>query len=266
MRKLLILALAALTLAACAPKPKLVIIHTNDTHSHLEPIRTGEDMGRGGIIERAAFVDSVRRAQGAGRVLLLHAGDFGQGTSYFSEFGGELEIDMLNALGYDCVTLGNHEFDNGLEDLAKRLSRLECPVVCANIDLAPVGLDQYVKPYVILERAGMKIGIIGTTSDLSTNVAASISSRIQQLDTVESVNKCISEIREACDLVILLSHSGFDEDCELVPQTRGLDLVIGGHSHYDLDEVRELIDADGNKVPMVTDGAYGINLGEVKVW
>ena len=258
--------LCAMVVCACARQPQLIILHTNDTHSHLEPIRVGEDAGRGGIIERAAFVDSVRRAQGAGRVLLLHAGDFGQGTSYFSEFGGELEIDMINALGYDCVALGNHEFDNGLEDLEKRLARLDCPVVCSNIDLAPVGLDRYVKPYVIIERAGMKIGIIGTTSNLSTNVSASISSRIQQLDTAESVNRCISEMRESCDMIILLSHSGFDEDCELVPLTRGLDLVVGGHSHYDLDEVRELIDADGNKVPMVTDGAYGINLGEVKVW
>ena len=104
------------------PAPHLVILHTNDTHSHFEPMRDEEYAGMGGIIERAAYLDSVRKVEGPENVLLLHAGDFSQGTTYFSELGGNLEIQALNVMGYDVVTLGNHEFDNGLEDLGRRLS------------------------------------------------------------------------------------------------------------------------------------------------
>ena len=107
MRKLIVLATLMLATVACMPKHQLVIVHFNDTHSHFDPQRDGT----GGVIERAAFVDSVRAAEGPGNVLLLHAGDFGQGSSYFTELHGDLEIDMINAMGYDCITLGNHEFD-----------------------------------------------------------------------------------------------------------------------------------------------------------
>ena len=149
-RRILAAAALALALCACQSEPRLVIIHTNDTHSHFEPIRSGADAGRGGIIERAAFVDSVRNAVGGDKVLLLHAGDFSQGTSYFSELGGQLEPRMINALGYDCVTLGNHEFDNGIEDLEARLAMLTgTRVVSSNIDVSQFGLAEYVEPYVI---------------------------------------------------------------------------------------------------------------------
>ena len=122
-------ALILLGLCDCsAPGSRLVILHANDTHSHFDPLRDGT----GGVIERAAYVDSVRARRGAQNVLLLHAGDFSQGTSYFTILSGDLEIEVINAMGYDCVTLGNHEFDNGLEELARRLQSLKCLVVCAN--------------------------------------------------------------------------------------------------------------------------------------
>ena len=112
MKKILVLIAAAAALCACGPK--LVILHTNDTHSHLDPLRDGT----GGIIERAAFVDSVRKAEGPGKVLLLHAGDFNQGTSYYTQMHGDLEVEMINAIGYDAIALGNHEFDDGIESRA----------------------------------------------------------------------------------------------------------------------------------------------------
>ena len=108
-------------------KTCITILHVNDTHSQLEPVRSGEYAGLGGELERAAYIDSVRRADGPGNVLVLHAGDYFQGSSYFSEFGGNVEIQALNVVKYDAVTLGNHEFDNGLEALGERLSSLECP-------------------------------------------------------------------------------------------------------------------------------------------
>ena len=140
MRKFLFRVLAALlVLSAATPataQKKLTIIHLNDTHSHLEPERTGDDAGRGGVIERAAYRDSVIRAEGRRNVLMLHAGDFNQGTSYFSVLGGDLEADLVNALGYDCITLGNHEFYNGIDDLTRRVKRIICPVFVANYDFS----------------------------------------------------------------------------------------------------------------------------------
>ncbi len=136
------------------PRTHLVILHANDTHSHFEPVRDEEYPGMGGIIERAAYLDSVRVAEGPENVLLLHAGDFSQGTTYFSELGGNLEVQALNAMKYDVVTLGNHEFDNGLEDLGRRLSSLEMPVVVCNYDFSPFEAGKYIQPYVIVEKAG----------------------------------------------------------------------------------------------------------------
>lgn len=266
MKRTLSIVAAALLLACCAPKPRLVIIHDNDTHSHFEAMRSGPAKGRGGLMERAAFIDSVRKAEGASRVLLLHGGDFSQGTPYFTQFRGKVEDNVVNALGYDAVTLGNHEFDNGLEDLAWRLKEIGCPVVCANVDFNGTEVEGMVKPYVILERAGMKIGIIGLTADLASSVTSAVSSRITQPDDAEAVNRWLPEVREKSDMVILLSHRGFQEDCALVPKTSGLDLVIGAHSHVDMDEMRDLVDADGNVVPMITDGSWALNMGLLKVW
>ena len=169
------------------PKSHLVILHANDTHSHFEPVRDEEYPGMGGIIERAAYLDSVRVAEGPENVLLLHAGDFSQGTTYFSELGGNLEVQALNAMKYDVVTLGNHEFDNGLEDLGRRLSSLEMPVVVCNYDFSPFEAGKYIKPYVIVEKAGLKIGVIGVLCDLKSMVAGDIAERVPEFPMVETV-------------------------------------------------------------------------------
>ena len=267
-RALICLAAAALAVCACQ-QPQLVILHTNDTHSHFEPVRGGEYDGLGGVVERAAFVDSVRAVHGTDRVLLLHAGDFGQGTSYFTELGGTLEPKMINDLGYDCVTLGNHEFDNGIEDLTERVKTLrpEVKVVCANLDLTPFELGEYVKPYAIVRKAGLKIGIIGLESDISTNVTKTVSARLQQLDNVEVVNRWAAHLHEAekCDMIILLSHAGYGADQDIVPQTRWIDLVVGGHTHTFVDDLLYVADADGRQVPVITDGCWGLEMGQVNV-
>lgn len=268
-RILLMSAVLVAVLGSCERQPRLVIIHTNDTHSHLEPIRSGVDAGKGGAIERAAFVDSVRNAVGEDRVLLLHAGDFSQGTSYFSELGGRLEPKIINGLRYDCVALGNHEFDNGIEDLTERLAMLQgTKVVSANIDVSQFELSKYVQPYAIIEKAGLKIGIIGLESNLSSNVSASISSRIPQLDNVEVTNRWADYLHdiEKCDMIILLSHVGYEGDQALVPNTRHIDLVVGGHSHTFVDDLIYVEDLDGRKVPIITDGCFGIEMGEVRFY
>ena len=267
-RRLLVFVAALLALSACHSGPRLVIVHTNDTHSHFEPLRTGPQAGHGGVIERAAFIDSIRNVYGDERVLLLHAGDFSQGTSYFTELGGRLEPAIINDMRYDCVTLGNHEFDNDIEALTERLAMLENTfVVSANIDVSQFDLSDYVSPYAIVERGGMKIGIIGLESDLSTNVSATISSRLPQLDNVEVTNKWAEYLHsvEKCDMVILLSHLGYDNDQALIPETSHVDLVIGGHSHTFVNGFIYVRDRDGHDVPIITDGCWGLEMGVITV-
>ena len=264
-----VIALAAALLAVCAcQQPKLVILHTNDTHSHFEPLRGGPDDGVGGAVERAAFVDSVRAVYGTDRVLLLHAGDFSQGSPYFTELNGALEPMVINDFAYDCTTLGNHEFDNDIEALTERLKTLTgTKVVCANLDLSPFELGEYVKPYAILHKAGMKIGVIGLEADISTAVTKSVSSRMQQLDNVEVTNRWADYLHdtEKCDLIILLSHAGYDVDQEIVPETRWVDLVIGGHTHTFVDDFLYVENARGKQVPIITDGKWGLEMGQINV-
>ena len=269
MKKTIIVLAAALTaLCACNQQPKLVILHTNDTHSHFEPMRGGGDNGKGGVIERAAFVDSIRTAYGKDRVLLLHAGDFSQGSPYFTELGGVLEMNTINDFAYDCVTLGNHEFDNDIEALTERVKMLkDTKVVCANLDLSPFELGEYVKPYAILQRAGMKIGVIGLESDISTAVTKTVASRMQQLDNVEVTNRWADYLHdtEKCDMIILLSHAGYDVDQVIVPETRWVDLVIGGHTHTFVDDFLYVKNARGKDVPIITDGKWGLEMGQINV-
>lgn len=253
-------------------KATLTILHVNDTHSHMEPVRSGENAGLGGALERAAYVDSVRKADGTQNVLLLHAGDFSQGTCYFSECGGKVEVQTLNAMGYDAVTLGNHEFDNGLEDLGTRLSSLEMPVVVCNYDFSPFEAGKYIKPYVIVEKAGKKIGIVGVICSLSSMVQGDISNRLPEFDMVPTVQKYVDEIRPQVDYVVILSHIGYEEhnpgdttDPILAASTRGIDLIVGGHSHTFLNEPDYVKNLDGKPVPILQVGWKGVYMGEAKV-
>ena len=269
----LLTALAALAIAAsavsCKPSHRLTILHLNDTHSHFEPVRSGAEKGLGGVIERAAYIDSVRKADGEGNVLLLHAGDFSQGTSYFTQLDGDLEIATINAMKYDVVALGNHEFDNGLEELARRASMLNCPVVCSNYEFAQFDLGKYVKPYVILNKAGLKIGVFSLLTDITRVVDRSISDRIEKLDDIEVANKWADYLKntEKCDMVIALTHIGYDgesfTDPVMVRNTRNIDLVVGGHSHTFLEKMEWEKNLDGKDVPIVQDGCWGLYVGNI---
>ncbi len=273
MKKILSI-LAALTLVASAAFGQdLVILHVNDTHSHLEPLREGNaEGGQGGVIERAAYIDSVRTVVGKKNVLLLHAGDFSQGTSYFTVLHGDVEIDLINAMKYDVITLGNHEFDNGIEELARRLKSVKCPVVCSNYDFSSFELGKYIKPYVIVRRGGMKIGVFGLLTDITRVVQRETADRIPRLGDVESAEKWADYLKnkEHCDLVVALTHIGFDSvgfnDPKLVRSTRNIDIVVGGHSHTFLRDVVYETNLDGVKVPIVQDGCWGLNFGQLDVY
>ena len=272
MRKLIAAVVTAM-LVACsgASAQKLTIMHFNDTHSHLEPERAGKSAGRGGVIERAALVDSVRNAVGRRNFLLLHAGDFNQGTSYYTTLGGMLEVGLVNALGYDVVTLGNHEFDDGIEHLGRRLAGLKCPVVCSNYDFSQFELGKYVKPYVVLKRGGMRIGIFGMLTDITKVVERTIADRLPKFDDVETANRWASYLKneKKCDIVIALTHLGIENedfmDQDLVRATRNIDLVVGGHSHTFIKDIVYENNIDGKPVPIVQNGCWGLDTAELSI-
>lgn len=273
--KKIIISVVALASVFTLSAQDLTILHLNDTHSHVEPERLGEIKGHGGIIEQAAYISEVREEMGKKKVLLLHAGDFSQGTSYFTQLGGQIEIDALNAMEYDVVTLGNHEFDNGTSVLAERLRQLDCPVVCANYDFSATDLAGIVKPYAIVKKAGRKIGVIGLLTDISTVVDISMNKGLVYQDPVKVAQKYADYLRneKKCDLVICLTHLGDEReknkdaaiDQDLVAGTTGIDIVVGGHSHTELDDMLIWKNAEGKDVVYVTDGCWGLEIGRLDI-
>ena len=244
-----LLAVSALSFSMAAQD--LTILHHNDTHSHIDPERSGKHDGLGGVIEQAAYIDSVR--------------------SYFTELNGNIEIDILNTFGYDAVCLGNHEFDNGLDELARRLSALKVPVVCANYDFSASVIAQYVKPYIIVKKAGKRIGIIGLLTDLSAVVDSGIADIIKYNHPVDVVNRYADYLKEErdCDLVICLTHLGFENedytDCELASKVRNVDVIVGGHSHTHLHDKVVVKDAEGEDVVIVTAWKWGRLMGTLSI-
>lgn len=272
MKKLIltIFALAAVS-ATAAYAQDLVILHLNDTHSHIDPERSGKNAGHAGVIETAAYVDEVRAEVGKKNVLLLHAGDFSQGTSYFTELNGDMEIEVLNSTGYDVVCLGNHEFDNGMEALARRLGNLKADVVCANYDFSATPLADYVEPYVIVRRGGLRIGIIGLLADVADVVDSRIAAQLQFQDPAACTQIYADYLKDVkkCDLVICLSHLGYDgepyTDVELAAQTRNVDIIVGGHSHTKLKDKVLVKNLDGEDVVIVQDGKWGLKVGRLDI-
>ena len=275
MKKIILTVAIACMALGMADAQRLVILHTNDTHSQIEPLRTGRNDGRGGVDRRLQFIDSVRAEYGKKKVLLLDAGDYNQGTPYFTVAKGDLEMELMNALGYDAGTLGNHEFDNGLDELARRLSAAKFPTLMCNYDVKGTPLEKYVAPYTIIKRGGLKIGIVGATSYLESNVMYDYIKNMKRLDTVAEVNKYADHLKneEKCDLVIFLSHLGFSggdyeipSDHVMAAESYDIDIIIGGHSHTFIDEPSYVKNKNGKEVIIVTAGAQGVEIGELKVY
>ena len=268
---------AALLLAPMsqADAQKLVILHTNDTHSQIDPCRVGRGKGLGGVERRLQYIDEVRGQYGKKNVLLLDGGDYNQGTPYFTVSRGDLEIELVNALKYDVATLGNHEFDNGQEELHRRLKKAKHTTVTCNYDFSGTCLKNDIKPCTIVRRGGMKIGIVGVTTYLEGSVMKSHTDGLVRLDAIERINYYADYLknRKHCDLVILLSHMGYSggsynkpSDVLAVPNLRNVDIVIGGHSHTFLNEASEVKDLDGKVVPVVQAGGQGLVVGRMDIY
>ncbi|MDD2594368.1 MAG: bifunctional UDP-sugar hydrolase/5'-nucleotidase [Bacteroidales bacterium] len=278
MKRIVILLMAAVVLSLAAVRcgtQQLVILHTNDTHSQIETERVGERKDFGGVERRLQFIDSERKKYGKKYVLLLDAGDYNQGTPYFTMAKGDLEVELMNAMKYDYATLGNHEFDNGQTELARRLKMANHQTLCCNYDFTDTPLDGIVKPYAIVRRGGLKIGIIGATTYLEGVVLKSNLDGLKRLNTVEEINKYADYLKnnQRCDLVILLSHLGYDggsmkkpSDVFMAQNSKYIDIIIGGHTHTFLTEATELENQNGNKVVITQAGDKGIVVGKLELF
>lgn len=239
LRYTLIVLLCALFMNVGAQNRELVILHTNDTHSQIEPYTYKADTNVGGVLRRDAYINEVR--QNHPNVLLLDAGDFSQGTPYFNFFKGYVEITLMNQMGYDAATLGNHEFDNGTTELAKRIRKAKFPVVCCNYLFHNKALQRAVKDYVIIKKGGLKIGIFGLGVDLNSLVSPEVAQEVSYLDPVVKGNLVVAKLQEkGCDMIICLSHLGLIDgqmsDTDIARLVPGIDIIIGGHSHKELAE------------------------------
>lgn len=265
MKNTLFYVLIAIVCIACTPpQDHLTILHTNDTHSQVEP----KADGRGGYARRMGIIRQERLEDS--NLLLLDAGDFCQGTPYFNFFHGRVELDAMNRMGYDAATLGNHEFDNGLDTLAAVLRTAKFPIVCANYDFTGTALEGLVKPYTIIRRGGLKIGIFGLGCDPKGLIADKNFLPAVYLHPYTIAQQTADELRKKhCDIVICLSHLGTeakakDEVCdvEMVAKTRGIDVVIGGHTHKLYDNLR-VENMDGDSIPICQMAKSGVYLGKI---
>ena len=266
--------LSALVIFSCsldAHARKLVILHTNDTHSQIEVVRSGKGIGKGGVHQRAEFFARIKAENE--NVLILDAGDYNQGTPYFTVFKGDLEVQVMNELGYEVVTLGNHEFDNGLDELARRLRNAKYTTVCANYDFTDTPLKDIIKPYVVIERGGLKIGIFGITTDLKTLVAKQNIKGMVYKDAYQVTDATALKLRNelGCDLVIALTHIGYSgypdqlSDINLAQKTENVDIIIGGHSHTFLKSEKIYKNRAGKDVVIVQAGAQGEYVGCLEI-
>lgn len=245
----------------------LVILHTNDTHSRIEPIPETDKFNpnMGGVVKRAAFADKMRNEYK--NVLLFDAGDFLQGTPYFNMFKGEVEIEAMNLMKYDAVTLGNHEFDYGMEVLEDIVKRAKFPIVSTNYDFSETALANYIKPYHIFYKEGVKIGIVGANVSPVGLIASGNYEGMKFYPPIETVNKTAEMLRKklGCDLVICLSHLGYRNDLELAENSRNIDIIIGGHSHTFMTKPSFRKNLDGKEVLIFQTSGRGAYVGRIDV-
>lgn len=251
---------------------KLVILHTNDTHSNIDPFPVNHPKfpNMGGVSRRASLIQSVRDQED--HVLLLDAGDIFQGTPYFNKFKGVLEMKTMAAMKYDIVTLGNHDFDIGMEAYKSALSHASFQVVNANYELSSTPLADVVKPYTIVKKAGFKIGVFGVGVNLQGLVPAENWKGMTYQDPVQAAQKQADALRrEGCDVVICLSHLGYEyntdqvSDKVLAASTSGIDVIIGGHTHTFLDDMQEFKNKEGKNVFVNQVGYGGLKLGRIDI-
>ena len=254
-------------------KKRLVILHTNDTHSTIEPFPSKHSKfpNMGGVSKRHTILQKIRSEEE--HVLLLDAGDIFQGTPYFNTFNGELEMKLMSLLQYDAATMGNHDFDIGLEGFLNAQQFANFPFLCANYDFSETILDGKTKAYHIFHKAGIKIGVFGIGVALKGLVSVDNYGNTRYFDPISTANKIASELKsKSCDLVICLSHLGFEyenksinSDRKLAAETENIDIILGGHTHTFFDKPLVLKNIKNKDVLVNQVGWGGVYLGRIDI-
>lgn len=250
---------------------KLTILHTNDWHSHIEPFPMdgSKYQGLGGATQRAALIKKIRSEEE--NVLLFDSGDIFQGTPYFNFYKGELEFKLMSEMGYDASAIGNHDFDAGVEGLARQLPHAAFPLLCANYDFTNTAMQGKSSPYKIFRRGKIKIGVFGLGVELQGLVPDSLYGETKYSDPVAIANHYAKKLKQdfSCNLVICLSHLGFRYDSKkisdevLAQQTSNIDMILGGHTHTFFEKPISYQNAGGAQVLVNQVGWAGLVLGRI---
>ena len=275
MRKIIYIALFVLISVNHSAQKRLVIAHTNDTHSQIEPTskKASKFADQGGIARREALLKQLRQENPS--LLLFDDGDFCQGTPYFNAFKGEVEIEMMNRLKYDAGIVGNHEFDNGIASLANILKRAKYPILAANYDVSKTLLKKLVKPYTIIQRNDLKVGVMGICVNPQGLIPTKKYDGMNYLNPIETANKFAEILKNEkhCDVVVVLSHLGYAYepwenkigDRELASKSRNIDVILGGHSHTFLEDAVEVENLDGKPVVINQTGKMGLFVDKIEL-
>lgn len=250
---------------------KLTILHTNDVHSRIEPFESGKYKGLGGAAKRAGLIQKIRTE--VENVLLLDAGDIFQGTPYFNYFGGELEFKLMEQMGYDAATIGNHDFDAGIEGLHQQLPHISFSLLSSNYDFSDTIMNGKTRPYKIFQKKDIRVGVIGIGLELEGLVPKSLYKGTRYLNPIKKANHYarLLKYEEKCDYVIGLSHLGYQyksnkvSDVALAKDSKNIDLIIGGHTHTFLDQPTVLANLEQQPVLIHQVGWAGVLLGRIDV-
>lgn len=267
----------AFPLQALAAEPeilKLTILHTNDVHSRIEPFPMdgSRNQGLGGASRRAALIKEIRAAEK--HVLLFDSGDIFQGTPYFNVYGGELEFKLMSQMGYDAATIGNHDFDAGIDGLHKQLPLANFPFISSNYDFADTIMNGKTLPYKIFQKEQVKIGVLAVGIELEGLVPKTLYKETQYLDPIANANRVAAQLKqdERCDYVICLSHLGYKysdnkvSDIVLAQSSHNIDLILGGHTHTFLEAPVLVNNQEGKPVFVNQAGWAGIMLGRLDIY
>ncbi len=252
-------------------RSRLSVLFTNDWHSRIDPFPMdgGKYQGLGGASKRAALIAKIRNQEK--HTLLLDSGDIFQGTPYFNVFGGKLEFELMSAMKYDAATLGNHDFDNGIDGLVKQLPFATFPFINCNYNVEDTILKDHIIPYKIFNKGGTRIGVLGVGIKLDGLVSKKLYGNVVYQDPIQKANEVAEQLKTKlkCDLIICLSHLGFDyksdkvSDITLAKQTSHIDLILGGHTHTFLETPKQVINNRNKVVNILQTGWAGINLGKI---
>ncbi len=256
--------------ASAAINRRITILHTNDVHSRLDPFPMdgSRNQGLGGVAARAALIQEIRSE--GGEVLLLDAGDIFQGTPYFNIYKGEPEMKAMRMMGYDAATIGNHDFDLGLDNFVTQLQKGGFPLLICNYDFAQTPMEFIYKPYTVFQKGDLKIGVLGVGIELKGLVPENLYGKTVYLNPVEEANRAAEQLRkQGCDMIICLSHLGdkYEEDKIsdeiLAKECYDIDLIIGGHTHRFFDAPRKYRNRKGGDTLVNQMGWAGIQMGRL---